>query len=433
MKKRGIGLFLILALCLSILPLGVSAVDIPANVRQLPPEGTASSANGWYRLTPVDTGVYELSAAGANPTYRVYVSRLAGADLAAAEEALAGAAQQLASGREALRQGEQQYEQALAEYEPNKQLLEKGKAEIEANRPRYELYKAMLSNPLTANEEIRWWVTDYEWQLSELEKAELQIADAERQLREARAALDDGYAQLAQGQAEYDSLKSLIDASKQGKSGNPILRYEGGDHPLWAMLCQGSEYYIQVETAGDKTLSCKRLCDSFSDVPDDAYYFDPVYWAAVNEITLGTGDGMFSPESPCTRAQVVTFLWRTLGGEKATARNPFSDVSTSDYYYDAVLWAVKNGVTVGTDETHFSPEETCTRAQVVTFLWRALSGEQIWANMRFGDVSRDEYYFNAVSWAYVNEITQGTSLFTFGPNDPCSRAQVVTFLYRAAA
>ena len=170
----------------------------------------------------------------------------------------------------------------------------------------------------------------------------------------------------------------------------------------------------------------------FRDVDKDAYYAAAVDWAVSNEITNGTSASTFSPEEGCTRAQVVTFLWRAAGKpDPASSKSPFSDVKEGAYYYNAVLWAVENGITNGTSDKTFSPDETCTRAQIVTFLWRyeeqpAPTG----TSNPFADVKPSAYFGSAVLWAVEKGITNGTSAATFDPEDTCTRAQVVTFLYR---
>ena len=169
----------------------------------------------------------------------------------------------------------------------------------------------------------------------------------------------------------------------------------------------------------------------FSDVATSAYYYDAVLWAVENDITNGTTATTFSPNADVSRAQMVTFLWRAAGSPKATGVNPFTDVKSSDYYYDAVLWAVANGVTNGTTETTFSPEKAVSRAQAVTFQWRA-AGSPAASGNSFADVAADAYYADAVTWAVANEITNGMSATSFGPDVTVSRAQAVTFLYRAA-
>ncbi len=171
---------------------------------------------------------------------------------------------------------------------------------------------------------------------------------------------------------------------------------------------------------------------TFVDVKAGEFYATPVQWAVENGITNGTSATTFSPNAPCTRGQIVTFLWRAAGSpEPQTTKNPFTDVKSSEYYYKAVLWAVEKGITNGTSATTFSPNATCTRGQVVTFLWRAKGKPAVSGSNPFKDVKAGEYYTEAVVWAVKNGITNGTSATTFGPNDNCTRSQIVTFLYRA--
>ena len=169
----------------------------------------------------------------------------------------------------------------------------------------------------------------------------------------------------------------------------------------------------------------------FEDVPDDACYFDAVLWAVEVGITNGTSDTTFSPDESCTRAQAVTFLWRAAGcPAPKSSEMPFKDVVKGSYYYEAVLWAAENGITMGTSATTFSPEEICTRAHIATFLWRAQGMPDAGRTNPFADVSEGTYYTDAVLWAAENGITKGTSATTFSPDEDCTRAQIVTFLYR---
>ena len=170
----------------------------------------------------------------------------------------------------------------------------------------------------------------------------------------------------------------------------------------------------------------------FVDVATGSYYEDAVDWAVENGITKGTDDTHFSPDGICTRAQAVTFLWRVAGSPTPkTEAMPFEDVLDGSYYYEAVLWAVENGITVGTSATTFSPELTCSRAHIVTFLWRAANSPSVKTDNPFTDVAADAYYIDAVLWAVKHKITIGTTLSTFSPDEGCTRAQIVTFLYRA--
>lgn len=171
----------------------------------------------------------------------------------------------------------------------------------------------------------------------------------------------------------------------------------------------------------------------FVDVPSSAYYYDAVAWAVENGITNGTSATTFGPDVSCTRAQMVTFLWRAAGSpEPVTTSNPFTDIQPGAYYYDAVLWAVEQGITSGTSATTFSPDATCTRAQMVTFLWRQEGSPVVNYAMSFTDVDANAYYAEAVRWAVSEGVTNGTSATTFSPDMDCTRAQIVTLLYRAA-
>ena len=168
----------------------------------------------------------------------------------------------------------------------------------------------------------------------------------------------------------------------------------------------------------------------FSDVSTSAYYYEAVKWAQEKGITGGIGNGLFGPNQPCTRAQIVTFLWRAAGSPEPRSMSSFSDVSADSYYAKAVAWAVENGITTGTGDGKFSPDATCTRAQSVTFLFRAI-GKLVDSKAEFSDVLTDSYYANAVAWAVENGVTNGIGDGLFGPDNSCTRAQIVTFLFRA--
>ena len=172
------------------------------------------------------------------------------------------------------------------------------------------------------------------------------------------------------------------------------------------------------------------MLNFFYDVPNNAYFYEAVKWAVENGITTGVGNDLFAPEQPCTRAQIVTFLWRAAGSPEPKAMSSFADVSTDAYYAKAVAWAVENGITTGTGDGKFSPDATCTRAQSVTFLFRAI-GKLVDSKAEFSDVLTDSYYANAVAWAVENGVTNGIGDGLFGPDNSCTRAQIVTFLFRA--
>ena len=198
---------------------------------------------------------------------------------------------------------------------------------------------------------------------------------------------------------------------------------------------------------GEKLFKCKNGCGetytetipatgieapSFVDVEAGAYYYDAVAWAVAMEVTSGTSATTFSPDNACTRAQAVTFLWRAAGCPvPKSSYNPFVDVAPGQYYTDAVLWAVEQGITKGMSATTFAPDATCNRGQIVTFLYRAEGSPDVAVRSTFGDVATDAYYAKAVTWAVDNKVTSGTSATTFSPNSDCTRGQIVTFLYRA--
>ena len=208
--------------------------------------------------------------------------------------------------------------------------------------------------------------------------------------------------------------------------GNITGLAEGTTALTATILPSGRTVSIQVNVDGGRE-------NPFTDVEEGKFYYEPVLWAYYHDpqITAGTSATTFSPNDTCTRAQVVTFLWRAAGApEPETTENPFEDVKEGKYYYKAVLWAAETGVTSGTGKTTFSPDDGCTRAQVVTFLWRfAGSPEPTASTSPFEDVSDGKYYTKAVLWAAETGVTAGTSETTFRPNDTCTRGQIVTFLW----
>ena len=214
--------------------------------------------------------------------------------------------------------------------------------------------------------------------------------------------------------------------------------WDSGEITTWPTLWKTGVIRHTCTRCGviqSESITAKEAGLPFEDVRETAYYRDPVFWAFYTEpqVTAGTSATRFSPGSTCTRRDVVTFLWRAAGCPKPkTAVNPFNDVRTGDYYYEAVLWAVENGVTKGTSATTFGSKNTCTRRDVVTFLWRAAGEpEPASAENRFEDVPEDDYYTKAVLWAVERKITSGVDGTHFAPKDFCTRAEIVTFLYRA--
>ena len=219
-----------------------------------------------------------------------------------------------------------------------------------------------------------------------------------------------------------DSGYELDTLTVKDASGSKIKVKDKGDGKF-TFTMPASKVTVSAEFAEIETLD-------FADVPTDAYYYEAVKWAAKKGITGGIGNGLFGPNQPCTRAQIVTFLWRAAGSPEPKSMSSFSDVSADSYYAKAVAWAVENGITTGTGDGKFSPDATCTRAQSVTFLFRAI-GKLVDSKAEFSDVLTDSYYANAVAWAVENGVTNGIGDGLFGPDNSCTRAQIVTFLFRA--
>ena len=195
-----------------------------------------------------------------------------------------------------------------------------------------------------------------------------------------------------------------------------------GGKASWA-FDHASDYAIVIDKESHEPMT-------FTDVPDTAYYAEAVNWAVAKKITGGVGNGLFAPNDPCTRAQIVTFLWRAAGSPVVNYAMNMTDVAEDAYYGEAVRWALSEGITTGTGDGKFSPDATCNRAQSVTFLFRAI-GKIVDSKAEFGDVLTDSYYANAVAWAVENGITNGIGDGLFGPDNSCTRAQIVTFLFRA--
>ena len=201
-----------------------------------------------------------------------------------------------------------------------------------------------------------------------------------------------------------------------------------GSTEIWVMWGEYGQEYLEL--AEPITV---KLPDNnpFTDVPEGSFYYDPVLWAVEKGITTGATATTFNPNGQCQRAQVVTFLWRAAGSpEPASTVNPFTDVKESDFYYKAVLWAVEQKITNGLTADTFGPFALCNRAQVVTFLWRAMGSPDSTAAVSFTDVVPGQFYSTAVAWAVEKGITNGISATEFGVGGICNRAQVVTFLYR---
>ena len=208
------------------------------------------------------------------------------------------------------------------------------------------------------------------------------------------------------------------------KNGNELTLKDKGDGKYTFTMPAGK---VEVKAT---FMEDNSVLNFFYDVPNGAYFYEAVKWAVDKGVTNGLSDTMFGPYESCTRAQIVTFLWRAAGSPEPKTASSFTDVPVSTYYAKAVAWAVENGITNGMTETAFAPNATCTRGQSVTFLYRALKGIAS-GSANFTDVASDAFYADAISWAVANNVTNGTSNTTFSPNADCTRAEIVTFLYRA--
>lgn len=208
------------------------------------------------------------------------------------------------------------------------------------------------------------------------------------------------------------------------KNGNELTLKDKGDGKYTFTMPAGK---VEVKAT---FMEDNSVFNFFYDVPNDAFFYEAVKWAVKSGVTNGLSDTMFGPYESCTRAQIVTFLWRAAGSPEPKTASSFADVPASAYYAKAVAWAVENGITNGMTETTFAPNATCTRGQSVTFLYRALKGTAS-GSANFTDVKSDTFYADAINWAVANNVTNGTSNTTFSPNADCTRAEIVTFLYRA--
>ena len=218
------------------------------------------------------------------------------------------------------------------------------------------------------------------------------------------------------------TLESLTVLDKDGKA--LALTDKGGGRYTFTM--PAGEITVKAVFMDDNT-----MLNFFTDVRAEDYYYDAVLWAAQEGVTGGTSDTLFAPNAGCTRAQAVTFLWRAAGSpEPKSADLPFTDVPADAYYAKAAAWAVENNVAKGVSETAFAPDTSCTRAQIVTFLWRAQQSPASGGENPFTDVPAAAYYYNAVLWAVENDVAKGVSETAFAPNDNCTRAQIVTMIYR---
>ena len=255
-----------------------------------------------------------------------------------------------------------------------------------------------------------------------------------------------GYPVTVPGQTEHGSVTVNPKSACKGDTVTITVKPDSGYvlETLTAMDKSGSERKLTDKGGGKYTFTMpagkvevkatfmedNSVLNFFYDVPNDSFYYEAVKWAAGKNIDSGVGNNLFAPDQPCTRAQIVTFLWRAAGSPEPENSGSFSDVPASAYYAKAVAWAVENGITTGTGDGMFSPDAVCTRAQAVTFLWRYEKAPVASRSNPFTDVAADSYYADAVLWAVKEDITKGTTDTTFSPGADCTRAQIVTFLWR---
>ena len=262
-------------------------------------------------------------------------------------------------------------------------------------------------------------------------------AAAVKKLTDAEAALknlEQAAADKAAADAVTEALNKLPAADKVALTDKAAVEaaraaYDGLTDAQKALVDAAA---LEKLTAAEAALADLAKVNPFTDVAADAYYYDAVLWAYYSNITAGITETTFGPDANCTRAQVVTFLWRAAGEPKAEISEcDFTDVDKDGYYYNAMLWALEEGITTGMSETEFAPNATVTRGQVVTFLYRAAGEPVVNGEMAFTDVEAADYYYNAVLWAVEKGVTTGVTTTEFAPKDECTRGQIVTFLYRA--
>lgn len=235
----------------------------------------------------------------------------------------------------------------------------------------------------------------------------------------------DGYTLYQCTRCTYSRKEALVEKTGHVFNSGTIDKEAGLDNT-------GKITYSCLNCDATKSETIPAWSNPFDDVAESAYYADSVTWAYHTGITTGTDETHFSSDSVCTRAQVVTFLWRWAGSPAPEGgKMPFSDIRAGSFYYDAVCWALEKGITTGVDETHFAPNSSCTRAQVVTLIHRYLGSPVLQGELPFEDVSSESYFFQSVLWTYKNKITTGVDTTHFAPHSQCTRAQIVTFLFRA--
>lgn len=223
--------------------------------------------------------------------------------------------------------------------------------------------------------------------------------------------------------AKPDNTSTVLGVLKKGTAVETLDEING-----WYLIKYNNQdgYISKAYTTTEKPAAPTV---KFTDVSKDDWFYEPVMWAVSNNITAGVSENKFAPNQTCTRAQAVMFLWNQAGKPVVSRKNTFKDVKSSDWYYNAVQWAVSEGITNGTSKTTFSPSKTCNRAEIVTFLWNQAGKPSVSASNPFKDVKSSDWYYKAVQWAVKKGVTSGTSKTTFSPTKACTRAQIVTFMY----
>ena len=222
--------------------------------------------------------------------------------------------------------------------------------------------------------------------------------------------------------AKPDNTSTVLGVLKKGTAVETLDEING-----WYLIKYNNQdgYISKAYTTTEKPSTTVK----FTDVSENDWFYEPVMWAVSNNITAGVSENKFAPNQTCTRAQAVMFLWNQAGKPVVSRKNSFKDVKSSDWYYNAVQWAVSKGITNGTSKTTFSPSKTCNRAEIVTFLWNQAGKPSVSASNPFKDVKSSDWYYKAVQWAVKKGVTSGTSKTTFSPTKACTRAQIVTFMY----
>ena len=222
--------------------------------------------------------------------------------------------------------------------------------------------------------------------------------------------------------AKPDNTSTILGVLKKGTAVETLEETNG-----WYLIKYNNQdgYISKAYTTTEKPSTTVK----FTDVSKNDWFYEPVMWAVSNNITAGVSETKFAPNQTCTRAQAVMFLWNQAGKPVVSRKNSFKDVKSSDWYYNAVQWAVSKGITNGTSKTTFSPSKTCNRAEIVTFLWNQAGKPSVSASNPFKDVKSSDWYYKAVQWAVKKGVTSGTSKTTFSPTKACTRAQIVTFMY----